>query len=249
MKHELESLQMERLGPREIERAWAEVPIAYVPLGSLEWHGHHLPVGLDAIKAHKLCLLAAAQTGGLVLPPLYYGTGGEHLEYRFTVMVEADQIVPLLAKTIERLGDWGVRVAVIFSGHFAGEQVRMIEDFAQRATSDRTRVVSLTDAMLPDPPLAPDHAAIFETSMMSMLEPGLVKLDCLPGVAQAPANDPAGNSWGAHRHSPDDPLFGIFGEDPREYDDSSARRLLAATVGWLVATVQSARSESSDKRA
>ena len=63
--------------PHEILAARKANPLAYLPLGPIEWHGVHNPVGLDALKAKALCELAAQKGGGLVMPPLWWG---EHRE-------------------------------------------------------------------------------------------------------------------------------------------------------------------------
>ena len=48
-------------------------PAAYIPIGTLEWHGPHNPFGADTLQAEGLALECARKGGGLVLPPLYYG--------------------------------------------------------------------------------------------------------------------------------------------------------------------------------
>ncbi len=67
----------EQMWPREVVVARQAKPLAYLPLGTLEWHGPHNVLGLDAIKAHALCERAARVGGGLVMPPLWWG---EHRE-------------------------------------------------------------------------------------------------------------------------------------------------------------------------
>jgi len=52
-----------------------KAPVAYFSIGSLEHHGLHLPAGLDAMWIHQACLAAAEITGGVVLPPTFWGTG------------------------------------------------------------------------------------------------------------------------------------------------------------------------------
>jgi creatinine amidohydrolase len=59
--------------PYEIVSARRAKPVAYLPLGGLEWHGEHMAVGNDALKAQKLCELAAERGGGLAMPVLWYG--------------------------------------------------------------------------------------------------------------------------------------------------------------------------------
>ncbi len=66
-------VQYETMTPPEIRAARESKPVAYLPLGTLEWHGLHLPVGNDALKAHALCCEFARRIGGLVFPPIYWG--------------------------------------------------------------------------------------------------------------------------------------------------------------------------------
>jgi creatinine amidohydrolase len=48
-------------------------PVIYIPIGTIEWHGPHNPLGADTLQAEGLALQCARQGGGLVFPPLYYG--------------------------------------------------------------------------------------------------------------------------------------------------------------------------------
>ncbi len=61
------------LRPAQIVARRKECPVVYIPLGTLEWHGLHNPVGADSIQAEGLAILCAQKGGGLVFPPLYYG--------------------------------------------------------------------------------------------------------------------------------------------------------------------------------
>lgn len=69
----MREVRYERLLPHEIVAARQARPVAYLPLGGLEWHGEHMAVGNDALKAHRLCMLAARRGGGLAMPILWYG--------------------------------------------------------------------------------------------------------------------------------------------------------------------------------
>jgi creatinine amidohydrolase len=59
-------------------------PVAYVPIGTIEWHGVHNATGADTLQAEGLAMLCAQQGGGLVFPPLYYG------ESRVEALMEAN---------------------------------------------------------------------------------------------------------------------------------------------------------------
>lgn len=234
----------EKLTPRQIERAWGEAPIAYIPIGTYEWHGHHLPVGLDALKAYALCTLAAERTGGLVLPAFYYGTGGGHKAFPYSVIVDEDTILTILRATLARLHSSGARVAVIFTGHFPHQQLDMIKTLERRDTVEGLHVLALSDCYVPDPPHPPDHAAMFETSMMLGLHPELVHLHELPNVQDAPADVENGDPWGEHRFNENDPLYGICGKDPRLAEPYGARELVDKTVSWLADEVSNCIEEA-----
>lgn len=233
-----DEVRLELLLPAEIRAALAQRSVVYVPLGTYEWHGEHLPIGLDGLTAHGICLAAAQRDGGLVCPPLYYGTGGGHGAYPWTVMVEVEELLPLLRATIVRLGAFGVRTIVLVSGHFAGEQVEMIQSLAAEATAEGTvRVVALAVNMA-RLELAPDHAALFETTLLGALWPDRVQIGRLPPLATVPSIDPDGQTMGPQRHDPSHPLYGIFGPDPRHYDPSRSAPLLEAMVAWVIARVR-----------
>lgn len=230
--------RLDLLLPGEIRAALARRSLVYLPLGTYEWHGEHLPIGLDALTAHGICVAAARRAGGLVCPPLYYGTGGGHRHYPWTIMADARVIAPLLAETLRRLQDFGVATAVLMSGHFAGEQIAMIETIARdwQDAGNAMRVKALAVSM-PKLALAPDHAAIFETTLLHALRPDRVQIDRLPPLETAPSVDPGGNPMGPQRHDPGHPLYGIFGPDPRRFDPAASAPLLEAMVAWVIEEV------------
>ena len=69
----MEEVRYHMLRPEQIVARRKKCPVAYIPLGTLEWHGLHNPVGADTIQAEGLAILCAQKGGGLVLPSLYYG--------------------------------------------------------------------------------------------------------------------------------------------------------------------------------
>jgi creatinine amidohydrolase len=194
-------VRYEEMLPGELREVIAAAPVAYVPLGSLEWHGYHLPVGNDAIKVHEICMRAARVTGGAVLPPLFCGVGGGHKEYFASVMVEEAWIEPLLKRQFDCLARHGFRAIVAVTGHYPGEQVQMVRRAAEAhmAEPGSAKVAALPEyEAFPSDPRRGDHAAKWETSILWHLRPELVEVDRLTDGRE-------------------DPLYGVFGEDPREH--------------------------------
>jgi len=63
-------IRFEEMLPDELKKEMRKHPVVYLPLGTLKWHGRHLALGNDAIKAHQLCCLIAEKAGGVVVPAL-----------------------------------------------------------------------------------------------------------------------------------------------------------------------------------
>jgi creatinine amidohydrolase len=214
--------RMEEMTPDELEQVLAEAPVAFVPLGTYEHHGYHLPVCFDGIKAHALCERVAERTGGTVLPTYFYGTGGGHVGYKWTLILPEAQIAPLISATLDHLAKQGFKVVVLLTGHYAGEQVQMVHRLAQEAQTRHPEVhfLGLTEPEITTPEpgdqYGGDHAAKYETSIALALNPNWVHLDHLTaGHDPAKATLPDTPRKNASTHDPTHPLYAIYGQDPR----------------------------------
>lgn len=63
----------EELTPREFKARLKACPVAYLPLGTLEWHGPQNPLGADGIQSQLFFERFASMYGGIVLPKLFLG--------------------------------------------------------------------------------------------------------------------------------------------------------------------------------
>ena len=65
---------IEKMRPAQVAACRRRADVAFLPLGAIEWHGVHNPLGVDAIKAHHICCESARQLGGgAVFPALVWG--------------------------------------------------------------------------------------------------------------------------------------------------------------------------------
>lgn len=230
--------QFERMLPHQLRAEVAKRPVAYVPLGTYEWHGEHLPVGLDSLTSHGLCLRAAGRDGGVVLPPLYYGTGGGHGGYPWSMMMPRPEAIETQVDfTLDKLASFSFKLVVLFSGHFPPEQLDMIDRLAKARHNSGMKVIALAVNRMEGVKIGPDHAALFETTLLAALHGDLVQLDKLPSLQARPL-EPDENPFGEVRHSPTHPLYGIFGPDPRHFSHGDAAALLEGSITWLVAQVR-----------
>jgi creatinine amidohydrolase len=227
--------RFELMLPWQLHHVIANSPIAYLPLGTFEWHCEHLPIGLDALTAHGLCLRAAAKSGGVVLPALHYGTGGGHSNYPFTIILtKPDEIEAEIAFTILKLKSFGFKKIVIFSGHFPDAQLDMIDRLTASYSGKDVQVFASAVNRIEGLDISPDHAGVFETTLLYAMHPHLVQIHRLPSLTHVPLTT---DDWGETRHDPKHPVFGVFGPDPRNFDPSRATILLADAVDWLAEKV------------
>jgi creatinine amidohydrolase len=192
-------VRFEEMFPWEVAAAMAEAPLCYLPLGTLEWHGEHAAVGLDALKAHEICVRAAGRSGGLVVPPIYwstdwredllegdYLTGGIERGERYHVpgnmfWVHPETFRNLLLDAYEAMRRRGFRAIVVLSGHWSIEHnIAAIQATGEefRRAHPATGWLLLTDQeVVPNLHYPMEHAAGGETSLLMAIRPDLVALE------------------------------------------------------------------------
>ncbi len=171
----------------------------FLPVGALEQHGPHLPLGTDAILSAAVAEGVAGETAGLVAPALAYGYksqpkcgGGQH--FPGTTSLDAQTLAHTVRDAVREFARHGAEKLVIVNGHYENQWF-LIEgiDLAMRELG-RTRLTimrleywdffthrTLAKAF-PDgfPGYALEHAAVLETSMMLHYHPDLVHVDRIP---------------------------------------------------------------------
>lgn len=178
-----EMVQWERMLPAEFRLAFEKLPVVFLPLGTVEWHGEHDALGLDALKAHALCIGAAKKSGGIVHPPLYGGMGG--LNKPATVKMEPENswenylLRPWLEKMCSEFHRLGFKAIIMLTGHYGHNQQIVVREVATRMTERlQVSVLGIPEYWLAlDAGYLGDHAGIGETSLLWHLEPDLVAID------------------------------------------------------------------------
>ncbi len=183
--------QWERLLPREFRARFDALPVVYLPLGTVEWHGEHNALGLDSLKAHTLCVQAAQRGGGIVHPPLYGGMGG--LDKPATVVLEPELawenylLRPWLEQLCSEFHRIGFKGIVMVTGHYGHNQQIVVRETAVRMTERlQIPVLGAPEYFLAhDIGYLGDHAGVGETSLLMHLHPELVDMTREDGEFQA----------------------------------------------------------------
>ncbi len=181
--------RMEYLKPAEFQEFRRQAPIAYLPWGAHEWHGVHNPLGVDSIKAHRLCMELAEQTGGVVLPPVYCGFSTMQRQGQTCCLEFPIELVERTARHyFLQLAMEGFHVIVLLMGHYGREHVLPLQRQARMFVEDHPnmRIIAEPDYVWTSPELPGDHGAANETSYMLHFFPETVDLSRLPSREQVP---------------------------------------------------------------
>jgi len=69
----VDSVRLDELSwPEFAQKVAAGAPV-FLPLGSTEQHGPHLPLGVDVVLPTGVCERVAREIGGIVAPTVSYG--------------------------------------------------------------------------------------------------------------------------------------------------------------------------------
>jgi creatinine amidohydrolase len=205
------SVQMQFMRPAQLEAAARAFPVVYVPFGLIEWHGRHLPLGNDALKAHGILVKTAEKFGGVVYPPVYFPHDAAPANKSELLGGGNDWRLAMLAALFYRFKHSGFRVIIGVSGHNVQSQIDMINEGLKPVTADGTITgVGLWEITLSQCEESnTDHAAKWETSNMMVLYPELVDMSQL------------GTGPLDRKIIPTD---GIGGLDPREHASAEVGR-------------------------
>jgi creatinine amidohydrolase len=169
--------------------------VAVVPVGSVEQHGHHLPVATDTLLADAVARLGAERVGDdvplLVTPPVWTGNSPHHLPFGGTISVGVRCLLDVLERVADGVLANGFDALLFLNGH--GGNASTIDD-AVSVVGDahpEAEVLGLTyfelAASFVHEVRESDtggmaHAGEFETSLLLHLRPDLVDEDAIEGT-------------------------------------------------------------------
>jgi creatinine amidohydrolase len=95
----------------------SKVELAIVPIGSVEQHADHLPVGTDLFTAQAIATAVAARLDCFLLPVIPFSVSIEHLGRPGTIAIRGDTLVAYVRDILESLGQHGIKRVCLVSGH------------------------------------------------------------------------------------------------------------------------------------
>ncbi len=110
--------RFEEVGGFEVESAVSSHALAVLPLGSLEFHGPHNPIGSDSIIISGIAERVAARTGGLLFPTIMFTQCPAHTaHFRGTLSIRPEVMTMYFADVLRNILHLGLRRIFVLNGH------------------------------------------------------------------------------------------------------------------------------------
>jgi creatinine amidohydrolase/Fe(II)-dependent formamide hydrolase-like protein len=69
----MKAVRLLELSPGELSRRIIKKPLILIPIGTVEWHAAHLPLGVDSLLAQAMAEDVSSRTGCVTAPLLTCG--------------------------------------------------------------------------------------------------------------------------------------------------------------------------------
>jgi creatinine amidohydrolase len=176
-------------------------PVALWPVGAVEPHGPHAPLGTDTLISVGICERAAQRLGdAVVLPPLPFGVTRYGAAFAGAVGISEATLRAVVLDVAAAVAGQGFRRLAIVNSHFEPEQVATLRAASQEAGAlyldlvRRANAERLTDEFR----RGSGHAGRYETSLVLTDAPQLVdreEMERLPALeVDMPAQIAAGRT-------------------------------------------------------
>jgi creatinine amidohydrolase len=157
-------------------------PVLLLPIGAVEPHGPHAPLGTDVVIASAICERAAValsddeRVRALVLPAFPYGVTRYAAAFRGAVSVSAQTVISMIVELCASVAADGFGHVVLVNHHFEPEHVAALREAAETSgaalfdLTRRAQASRLTDEFR----RGSCHAGSYETSLVLGERPELV---------------------------------------------------------------------------
>jgi creatinine amidohydrolase len=145
-----------------------------IPLGIMEKHGPHLPLGTDLIACRETARLAAEQEYTIVFPAYFVGQIFEARNQPGTLAYSVRLMYDFLSETCAELARNGINKIILYNGHGGNNSTQNLEEDPEVKKLMRSKLDM--------------HAGERETSVMLAIDPSLVHL----GEAKAESGEDLG---------------------------------------------------------
>ena len=162
--------------------------VCVIPLGIIEKHGPHLPLGTDLYEAREVAFHAAEKEYAVVFPPYFVGQIFEAKHQPGAMAYSTDLMWKMLDETCRELSRNGLKKIILLNGH--GGNTNFLQYFCQAQLAKQQDFIVVLFRPDTDPVNAAEikslkkakldgHAGEEETSMMYFINPAFVDQEAL----------------------------------------------------------------------
>lgn len=172
---------MKRLPWQYFKEQVTDQKVAILPVGSIEQHGLHAPLGTDLFIAEGLAQTAEDHDNAILLPSIPVGVAEYHRHFSGTLWVSPETLKQYVSEIVKSLVYHGIKKVIIVNGH-GGNREPLKEMARYVMLEEDVQVVVWTwfESIEPEiikmygrrPPL---HADETETSMLMAILPDYIK--------------------------------------------------------------------------
>lgn len=179
----------------ELSEMEKEKTIVFIPIGSIEAHGAHLPLLTDFYQAESVCLALASRFNALLAPPIFYGHCSSTKNFPGTISLSTNTLRSLIQEILFEFARNGFKNFVIISGHAGNAHMEAIREAAKALVDkdEKIKIMVLSDYEIAYElrgvkfPEDDGHGGLIETSRMLAIRPELVKINLAkPGKNRIP---------------------------------------------------------------
>jgi creatinine amidohydrolase len=162
--------------------------VCLLPMGCIERHGNHLPLGIDYMKGFFFAKMAAELEEAMVFPPYYVGALSDCYFAPGTIVYPLDLALEFLTATCNEIARNGFKKIILVNAH--GGNPRLIDYFMMRfCEKDHDymvysipphfgpRMVAARKKLAEETNSTNGHAGGYETAVSLYLFPEYVKMD------------------------------------------------------------------------
>ena len=188
----MKTVFIERMSWTDFRDAMKETDTVIIPLGVMEEHGPHSPLGTDTIIADHCAALIAEATQTPVAPILPYGYAANVKRFPGSTSLDPDTYRKLLVSYCASFIRHGAKRFLFVNGH--GGNSPVLDMVAGDLFDNYGAITFYTDWWTLVPQIAPeyncaDHGGYYETSMLMAADESLARMDLAQGVGECAISD------------------------------------------------------------
>lgn len=165
-----------RMNYREVEDYLKTSDTIVIPVGSLENHGLHMPLGTDFLIPDKIAQLLNDRSDLLIAPTVNYGATDDLTGFAGTVSIGTEGLIALLRAICDQFYAYGFRHFMILNGH--GGNTAAIQAVGSHLYRKGAYLAILNWWLMAgqiNPEWAGGHGGGEETAAIMAVDPSLIK--------------------------------------------------------------------------